>query len=249
MNNPNSKVIPLLDADIIAYTVAAIGDKDESADLPELLDRFVYQWSRWGTETPVLCFSGRSFRYDCFGDYKAQRKNLPKPRYHQDAVDYLQENYEYLREENLEADDLLGIHGDYIDPDGNHYLLVSTDKDLRNVPGWHWNPDKERFPVHINEYTADWNLWYQVLTGDSTDGYKGLPGCGPVKAAKILDRVFTYGRASVPRLVSEEFLGLGHSVDYFNSQVQCARILRFGEYDREDKKPKLWYLCDHLNNG
>jgi 5'-3' exonuclease len=64
--------------------------------------------------------------------------------------------------------------------------VVSIDKDMAQIPGWHVNPTKDDFPRWVSEEEADYFLALQWLTGDSTDGIPGLPGIGPKKAEKLL---------------------------------------------------------------
>ncbi len=66
-------------------------------------------------------------------------------------------------------------------------IIVSEDKDMRTIPGWLYNPgpNKDIEPKYINEFEADRYHLYQTITGDSTDGYKGCPGAGPIRAALL----------------------------------------------------------------
>ena len=66
-------------------------------------------------------------------------------------------------------------------------IIVSTDKDMATVPGWHYNPNKDADgPRYVDAMSAQRFLQWQVLTGDPTDGYKGAKGIGPKKADIIL---------------------------------------------------------------
>lgn len=85
-----------------------------------------------------------------------------------------------------EADDFCGeLMGE---ESGFENVLYSPDKDLFQIPGPHLlETDGEYDIVEIT--LADGNRWHmvQTLTGDSTDGYPGCPGIGPVKAERILE--------------------------------------------------------------
>ena len=50
----------------------------------------------------------------------------------------------------LEADDLIGML-----VSSGQAIGVTVDKDLRQVPGWHWNPDKESEPFEVTEDDAN----------------------------------------------------------------------------------------------
>ena len=64
------------------------------------------------------------------------------------------------------------------------YVLASIDKDLKQIPGIHYNWQKE-LVTDVNLLEADYWFYFQVLTGDSADGYAGCPGIG-VKRARIV---------------------------------------------------------------
>lgn len=90
----------------------------------------------------------------------------------------------------LEADDVLGILATHSTLVKGEKIIVSHDKDLGQIPGLHLNPMSPDEGVYrIAPAFARRLLAYQVLVGDSTDNYPGRPGCGPVKAEKILEKV------------------------------------------------------------
>ncbi|MCK5642554.1 MAG: hypothetical protein KAJ19_17230 [Gammaproteobacteria bacterium] len=86
--------------------------------------------------------------------------------------------------DGIEADDVLGVYGtwgyrrsvDSGDPDDNHIVLTHIDKDINQVPGWHFNPSNgDTDPHWITETSAARQFWLQMLHGDSTDCIPGLP--------------------------------------------------------------------------
>ena len=81
-----------------------------------------------------------------------------------------------------EADDLVGILATAIP----NCLIVSNDKDLNQIPGNHYDPQKNKlFTVTVDE--ARKQKYMQWIHGDSVDGIPGIPGIGPRKAEKFLD--------------------------------------------------------------
>ncbi len=67
------------------------------------------------------------------------------------------------------------------------YVVASTDKDLKQIPGLHYNWKKERV-AEVDQRRADYWFYFQVLTGDSTDGYAGgCPGIGECRARRVLE--------------------------------------------------------------
>jgi hypothetical protein len=86
--------------------------------------------------------------------------------------------------DQIEADDLLGImltNGRIENP-----ILCSIDKDMLGIPGWHYNWNKDAWPTYVSQDEADHHWLVQLLTGDSTDGIRGMEGIGPVKANKLI---------------------------------------------------------------
>ncbi len=88
--------------------------------------------------------------------------------------------------------------------------------------------------VDISEDEADRNWLLQTLTGDTTDGYKGLPKCGPVSANKILDNDCTWSG------VVAAYTKAGLTEKEALQQAQVARILRYDNYDLTTNTIKVW---------
>jgi DNA polymerase-1 len=85
----------------------------------------------------------------------------------------------------------------------------------------------------------------QTLTGDATDGYKGCPGVGPVKAKRILDKAIEED-IDMWDAVVDTFIKAKLSRDEAILQARMAYILRKDQYDGLDIYPKLWYPYDEI---
>ena len=87
----------------------------------------------------------------------------------------------------------------------------------------------------------------QTLKGDSSDGYKGLVGCGSIKASRVLlDKKTIRDQWEA---VLQEYTRAKYSIDDAYHQARLARILREGEYDYKLNKPILWsYQYEHYRN-
>ncbi len=145
-----------------------------------------------GCDDYTLYLSGYdNFRYDIDPMYKANRMDMVKPIYYNEIKDYFINVLDAVVTNGYEADDRLAIEAT-ADPDGT--VICSNDKDLDQISGWHFNPVKSEL-YYITPDDAEYNLWMQVLTGDTTDNIKGMPGIGPAKAAKILAGVLDYETA------------------------------------------------------
>jgi DNA polymerase-1 len=146
---------------------------------------------------------------------------------------------------NLEADDLIGM----LVSEGRA-IGVTVDKDLRQIPGWHWNPDKEPEPVQVSGKEADKYFYQQWMTGDTTDNIWGLWKVGPAKAKKILDNSpkETWDELIMTMYKEEDWAKRPENkrpVEMFReefalSQARCVRILRTGDYDKDNHKVNLW---------
>ena len=112
--------------------------------------------------------------------YKGNRDPSHKPHWYNEIKEYLRTVWKATEEEHLEADDILA------DLQGNDTCIVSTDKDLDQIAGWHYNWVKDML-YEVSPDQAIHSKYVQILTGDSTDNIEGIPGLGPVGAEKCLE--------------------------------------------------------------
>ncbi|HBT97519.1 MAG TPA: DNA polymerase I [Desulfobulbaceae bacterium] len=140
---------------------------------------------------------GKVFRHDMYAAYKANRPPMPEDLACQipDIHEYVAaENILCLRQEGVEADDLLASSARVLRAAGHQVVIVSGDKDLLQLVGdglTMWEPMKNT--VYDAEAVA---AKYQVppeklldlfaLVGDSSDNVPGVPGIGPKTAAKLI---------------------------------------------------------------
>lgn len=193
----------------------------EVVELVETLDAGGYK----------VCLSdSHNFRKDIDSSYKSNRTTR-KPICYAEVKAYIREAWEAVVWKNLEADDCMGILATE-DPDNT--IIVSIDKDMRQIPGrvYNWrNPDHGI--VTISQQEADRFHLMQTLTGDAVDGYAGCPGIGPKRAEAIVDG----GWPAVVEAYEKAGLGESHAV----TQARLARILRAGEYAKKSGRVKhLW---------
>ncbi len=117
--------------------------------------------------------------------YKANRKDSRRPYHYKLIRDYMVEHWGAVIFEGIEADDALAIAQWAEDEEDPKTIIATIDKDLMNVPGWHYNTlHKEE--VHVSFKSAQVHFWRQVLTGDSTDNIPGLYRVGKTKAEKLI---------------------------------------------------------------
>lgn len=82
----------------------------------------------------------------------------------------------------MEADDALAIQATEL---GDKAVIVTIDKDLDQVAGWHYNFVKGDF-YYVTEPEGVRSFYSQILTGDRVDNIIGLPGIGPKRSSKLL---------------------------------------------------------------
>ena len=185
----------------------------------------------WGDDMWTLHADMReaSQRFDCW--IKEIRGRLSG--FHQ-LKQYAVDIHKTFTYSNLEGDDVLGMMMGDPELKGDK-VCVTIDKDLKTVPGLHFNPmRRDDGIIEVTEEDADYNHLLQSLTGDAVDGYSGCPGIGIKRATRILDEdaswdsvISTYNKAG---LTEEDAL----------VQARVARILRHGEYNKKKKEVRLW---------
>ena len=173
-----------LDLDIVAYRCAASSEDEEEGIAHFRVDDMMNTiLLRLQCEHYIGYLTGRNnFRKILYPEYKANRKDKPKPKWLQSCRDYLQFKWGGLVTNGVEADDALGIAA-------SHELgsvICSIDKDLLQIPGDHYNFVKDEHE-YIGGRAADLNFWCQLLIGDTSDNVTGVRGIGPVKARKALE--------------------------------------------------------------
>jgi len=82
----------------------------------------------------------------------------------------------------MEADDMLAIRAT---EKGDDSVMVTLDKDLDQVVGWHYNFAK-KLRYYITKDQGLLNFYKQFLVGDAVDNIKGVRGIGDKRAQKLL---------------------------------------------------------------
>lgn len=172
----------LIDGDIVTFKAAFTAEEDEvwiaKARTDDLLDTIL---AETGCETYEIWISGKSnFRYTVFPEYKANRINAKRPKWEAEVKQHLVDHWNANVADGCEADDMLGAR------QTNDTIICTIDKDLDQIPGLHYNfVKKEKY--EISEEDAYRFFCYQLMVGDPSDGIKGVPGIGKVKANKLLE--------------------------------------------------------------
>lgn len=186
--------LSIVDGDFLLW-YATMGDKVFNLDTGELLKeegKFVYsQRSLEGvcraaddiisnildksTADYYIGYLGgcRSFRYNYYPEYKANRKRDDLPNWIEEVRTYLIKEYNFVEtSDGLEADDAVNIVRNNLQNDYN-CIIVSNDKDLiKSIKGKYLNPRNLEI-IETSEEDAKKFFWTSMITGDTTDNIKG----------------------------------------------------------------------------
>lgn len=261
---------PLLDADVLLYEIGYAAEAGwQSAGFPqfdyveELLVNRINNICALagGTEPPTFFFTGKTnFRNDIakLRPYK-ERPSL-KPFHYYNIKAYIKGKYDWRQQEPFEADDLMAIEQTRC---GESTIICTRDKDLRQVPGWHYGWELGEQPSFGPELVTETGyirytekkkikgtgtlfFYAQLLMGDSVDTVPGLPKYGPLKTFKLLgeckDTTEAFNR------VVEAYRGLYGDV-WKEQLVEQARLLWMVR-EIKDGQPVMWELPNvDIDNG
>ena len=234
-----------LDTDILLYRSTSSAEKEVDwgddvwslwSDLKDAKDAFREQVENIGKKLGVnnvvcaLSDSGSNYRKTVDPTYKSNRKGTRKPVGYSAMKEWVGTEYNTIMKPGLEGDDCLGL---LATRPGNDCIMVSDDKDLKTIPGRLYRPQADEM-LTITEDDADRFFLTQVLTGDTTDGYKGVPGIGPKKAEVILGSRPHWGA------VEQAYIKAGLTKADALTQARLARILRWSDWDTEKGEVILW---------
>ena len=146
--------------------------------------------------------SGRSFRNEIYGEYKANRREMPDDLAPQ--LQHVRRAAEafgvcHIEMDNFEADDLIATYARHAVEAGAKVTILSSDKDMMQLVAdervMMRDPMSDR-PIGEAEVREKFGVGpdkvieVQALCGDSTDNVPGVPGIGVKTAAELIN---TYG--------------------------------------------------------
>ena len=259
----------LLDADIPIFKFASVsqevnpswdeGGEDEvvAKELEEVtpeIDAYVEMLlNKLNADEIVVCLSEpsreKNWRRTVLPTYKDKRSKTASPILRQALTDYMEGAYRSFLKPTLEGDDVLGILATNPKVIKGTKIIVSADKDLRTIPSLErkdsinlmYNPDKDNRPYFNHPHEADWFWMFQTLIGDTTDGYTGLPKCGPTRALEVLDypKEINMVKRLWKKVVAEYEKKRFTETDAL-VQAQVARICRTEDFNYKTKRAIPW---------
>ena len=193
MNPSMQNVVALIDGDILVYRIGfSVDDLDEEkfaiARMGHFIDNLI---ALEGVVDYKGFITGNSnYRTEIATEqtYKGNREKARKPVHYDALRDYLMGKWKFSLIEGQEADDAIGI--EVYDHAEDTCCVMSIDKDLNMLRGWHYNFVKEDL-YYVTEQEAIKNFYIQILTGDRVDNIPGIKGVGIKKAEKLLQKCDT----------------------------------------------------------
>ena len=178
--------IGLLDADILAYQVAAThevrvdwdGDGDVSQyvtsiqDAHDKVDKAIGEYMyKLKLDKMIICLTDKhNFRKDILPTYKENRKGSIKPLLLAELKEYMSSNYESFLRPGLEADDVMGILATHPTLMPGKKVITSIAQDLTQIPGCYVNPYKHTKAVKNAAKDGYYFHLMQTLKVDTVDG-------------------------------------------------------------------------------
>lgn len=239
----------LIDADSMVYIISYNNREHKDEDqVKASVDAFIESvMTMSGSQYYIGSFSASpSFRNEVYkyAVYKGSRPEKPEWFVHWEPVikQYAQEKWNFLiPAPGLEADDIISALSEIYRSEGVDYIILSPDKDLRQIPGNHYDYGKNEH-VFVTQDEAQMNFWMQMLTGDSTDNVAGVPGLGPIKAKKAMAALEEGAFHS--QIVMKEYrkyFGDYYGPIIFQETMDTLRLIC--------KKHSNWWVYEHYLSG
>lgn len=183
-------MIALLDSDVMAYRAAAACKEESVTAALFTVDSIVVDallhcdhddvfYDKW----KLFLTGSNNFRKQVAttAPYKGNR-TAPKPEHLPDVRKHLVDRWGAIIIDGQEADDTIAIEAT---KNSNACIIISIDKDFRQVPGHHYNFVK-REHFYVTPENGLRFLYMQILMGDTADNIIGISGIGPKRAEALL---------------------------------------------------------------
>ena len=156
--------------------------------------------------------------------YKGNRDPSYKPVHYDARRDWAIHRLGARVTDGIEADDAVAIDAHRAPEDS---VIISNDKDLRQISCWHYDWTKEGEPEWVEPKSARMKFYEQLITGDATDNIEGIPGYGPSKATRLLTGVGSPTEAEMKILEEyKKVLGVDEGPKRFEEMAHLVYILR-----------------------
>ena len=214
-------MITFVDADSIAYSA---GYTEYPADMERCCDNYIQDIQRATGCDKMVGFIENPDRKQNFRSYIAVtrpykgKRSSSKPKWMVEAKLYLKQRYGFNVVTYMESEDacLISANANGLE----NSIVACIDKDLYQAAGRYYDYKKKDWIV-VNQDQAEYNLYKQILTGDSVDNIPGIPGTGDKTAETWLME-----NANLPERCALAYKNKGLSYEYFLEQSRLIYLLR-----------------------
>ena len=249
---PASKRTLLIDGDSIAYVVGWNHRDDadtfagESA-VDDIVHTLLSNMSAIAYLGVIRPDKGKCFREEVYKvkPYKGNRSGETEDwisKWKPIVEERLLSRWKFVRApHHLETDDVIVAAANYFGttalvnhPSGQiatEVWICSPDKDLKQCPGNHFD-FKTGQAVQVDNRLSQFNLYYQLLIGDTTDNIAGVPKCGPKKAKELLESADFMFWDSAVRGAYDDYYGSYYGPIIFAENQAVIQMM--------DKSHPLW---------
>jgi len=200
------KKLLIIDADSIIYYIAYNFRNKKVKKMVELnVNKFISDLLTNSGATDYIGFYASkeedvkpNFRYDIYEGYKSNRPPTPDfvLKWRSTIHEVFKNKWSFIPVEGMEADDAVGICYTHFKDKYDEVIIATADKDLRQFSCTFYDFKKHEMTA-IDEFTAEYNRYYQLLMGDAGDHIPGIPGVGKAGAKKILKNCKTVGQLKI----------------------------------------------------
>lgn len=198
-----------------------------------------YKGNRWSKEKREAARKDGKW-LDWLDSTEGKYTEPVRPFWEEQIKSYIRDKHKTIDVFGEEADDALGIAQTKM---GRKSCIVSVDKDLKMIEGYHLNmADLEGDVESVNTFKANLNFYGQLLTGDATDNIPGIKGIGAKKKDKILDVESMDTAEDMFMVVWEQYLKayLGFTYEHiYNVITERGRLLWIRREDKEIWTPPI----------
>lgn len=171
-----------------------------------------------------------NFRYDEMASvedenvkgYKANRAGMPVPEGLNELYEYVFKLKGTVIKEGIEADDYVVRKG----LDG--HIVSALDKDVVYSVPYAYNYGKKEWADTTPEERRLW-FWTQCITGDSSDGLRGVYRVGAKGAEKLLKDLDTMTDFEAWKLVVSTYYGKGQTLEEAIATARCVSMTQWTE--------------------
>jgi DNA polymerase I len=233
-----------------------------------MLHGFLLELLRLNRKLPqariIICWDGKgkTWRHRIFPAYKQNRQYNPERERMIESSEVLlpllrRLGFHVLREDGVEADDMIGMASKALSYDGWKVLIYAKDRDFYqlircdDIMVWH---DLKEKPLDENAIKNMWGVVpgcvtdIRAMAGDMGDNLRGLPGVGLVTAIKYWKRGLMPDGMEGPKELIEKYKEHWPRI---RKELRCAEIVTLPDSEwwlpvqRERLKQLMWNVVEN----